>query len=41
MVGVSCTHSYESIRDERRKDVGTMLSGSARPVPVLEDSSEG
>jgi hypothetical protein len=41
MVGVSCTHSCESVRDKRCSEVGTMLSGSAGPVPILEDSSEG
>jgi hypothetical protein len=36
------THSYESVRDERHNEVGTVLSGSARPVPVMEeDPSEG
>jgi hypothetical protein len=41
MVRVSCTHSCESIRDERRIEVGTVLSGSAGPVHILEDPSEG
>jgi hypothetical protein len=41
MAGVSCTHSYESIMDERRSEVGTVLSGSAGPIPILEDTSEG
>jgi hypothetical protein len=35
------THFCESVRDERRSEVGTVLSGSAGPVPVLEDPSEG
>jgi hypothetical protein len=35
------THSYESVRDERHSEVGTVLSGSAGPVPILEDPSEG
>jgi hypothetical protein len=35
------THSYESVRDERRSEVGTVLSGSSRPVPILEDLGEG
>jgi hypothetical protein len=35
------THFYESIMDERRSVVGTMLSGSAGPVPILEDLGEG
>jgi hypothetical protein len=41
MVGVSCTHSYESVKDEQRSEVGTVLSGSTGPVPILEDPSEG
>jgi hypothetical protein len=35
------THSCESVRDERRSEVGTVLSGSAELVPILEDPSEG
>jgi hypothetical protein len=35
------THFCESVMDERRSVVGTMLSGSAGPVPVLEDLGEG
>jgi hypothetical protein len=35
------THSCESVRDERHSEVGTVLSGSAGPVPILEDPSEG
>jgi hypothetical protein len=40
-VRVSCTHSCESVRDERHREVGTVLSGSARPIHILEDLSEG
>jgi hypothetical protein len=32
MVRVSCTHSSESVRDERHREVGTVLSGSVGPV---------
>jgi hypothetical protein len=35
------THSCEFVRDERHSEVGTMLSGSAGPVPIMEDLSEG
>jgi hypothetical protein len=34
-------HSYESVRDKRHSEVGTVLLGSARPIPILEDPSEG
>jgi hypothetical protein len=35
------THSCESVRDERRSEVGIVLLGSAGPVPILEDLGEG
>jgi hypothetical protein len=35
------TRSCESVRDERRSEVGTVLSSSAGPVSILEDPSEG
>jgi hypothetical protein len=33
------THSCESVRDERHSEVGIVLSGSAGPIPILEDPS--
>jgi hypothetical protein len=35
------TRFCESVMDDRRSVVGAVLSGSAGPVPVLEDPSEG
>jgi hypothetical protein len=35
------THFCESVMDERRSKVGTVLSGNVGLAPVLEDPSEG
>jgi hypothetical protein len=35
------THFCEFVLDEQRCVVGIVLSGSARPVPVLGDLGEG
>jgi hypothetical protein len=35
------THFCEFVMDDQRSVVGTVLSGNAGPVPILEDPSEG
>jgi hypothetical protein len=41
MARVLCTHACECVRLEQFQEMGYWLSGSAGPISIQEDPSEG